>query len=131
MVEGAEDSERAGVGEAEAQVSRLPTDVEERITTYTPMLWVSMSDDERYGEYIRVKQKVLALEALGRPLVALAADYKTLYFELLYQVGMKHPNETRHETALRYLRQAETGAGQQACSSSPIEAARSAAAEEE
>jgi hypothetical protein len=29
------------------------------------------------------------------------------YHELLYAVGNKYPNETRHETALRYIRQAE------------------------
>ena len=29
------------------------------------------------------------------------------YKELIYAVGMKHPNETRHETALRYIKQAE------------------------
>jgi hypothetical protein len=34
-------------------------------------------------------------------------DYKALYCELLYQVSTKHPDETRHETALRYIRQAE------------------------
>lgn len=34
-------------------------------------------------------------------------DHKALYHELLYQVSMKHPNETRHQTALRYLRNAE------------------------
>jgi hypothetical protein len=36
-------------------------------------------------------------------------NYEALYNELLYQVARKHPNETRHETALRYIRQAETG----------------------
>ncbi len=46
-------------------------------------------------------------EALGR--VPPADDYKALYHELLYQVGVKHPGESRHDTALRYLRQAETG----------------------
>lgn len=30
------------------------------------------------------------------------------YHELLMQVGHKYPGETRHQTALRYLRQAET-----------------------
>jgi hypothetical protein len=30
-----------------------------------------------------------------------------LYHELLYNVSIKHPNESRHETALRYIRQAE------------------------
>ena len=29
------------------------------------------------------------------------------YHELIFQVGIVHPGETRHETALRYLRQAE------------------------
>lgn len=35
------------------------------------------------------------------------ARYEEAYFELIYAVGMKHPNETRHQTALRYIRQAE------------------------
>lgn len=39
-------------------------------------------------------------------------DYKALYHELIYQVGMKHPDETRHQTALRYLKQAENNGGQ-------------------
>jgi hypothetical protein len=34
-------------------------------------------------------------------------NYKALYMELLYQVSTKHPDETRHETAMRYIRQAE------------------------
>lgn len=29
------------------------------------------------------------------------------YWELLYAVAKKHPGETRHDTALRYIRQAE------------------------
>lgn len=29
------------------------------------------------------------------------------YYELIYAVGNKYPNETRHETALRYIRSAE------------------------
>jgi hypothetical protein len=35
-------------------------------------------------------------------------NVQKLYNELLYQVGRKFPNETRHETALRYLKNAET-----------------------
>lgn len=34
-----------------------------------------------------------------------------LYAELLYAVGNKHEGETRHETALRYIRQAEQSSG--------------------
>lgn len=30
------------------------------------------------------------------------------YNELLYHVAKKHPDETRHQTALRYIKQAET-----------------------
>ncbi len=38
-------------------------------------------------------------------------DYKAKYHELLFAVSMKHPNETRHETALRYIRKAEVSGG--------------------
>ena len=36
-------------------------------------------------------------------------DYKALYHELLFGVGNKWPGETRHQTALRYIQQAERG----------------------
>lgn len=42
-----------------------------------------------------------------RGVVTPERDYKALYHELLYQVGNKYEHETRHETALRYLRNAE------------------------
>ena len=32
-----------------------------------------------------------------------------LYNELLFAVARVHPNETRHQTALRYIQQAESG----------------------
>ena len=38
-----------------------------------------------------------------------AEDWKTKYHELLFAVGQKFPDETRHQTALRYIRRAETG----------------------
>ena len=38
---------------------------------------------------------------------ARADETRRLYNELLHQVGMKYPGETRHETAIRYLRLAE------------------------
>jgi hypothetical protein len=34
-------------------------------------------------------------------------EANTLYHDLLFQVGTKHPGETRHETARRYLNQHE------------------------
>lgn len=38
----------------------------------------------------------------------LTQELRAKYHELLYAVANKYPNETRHETALRYIRQAET-----------------------
>jgi hypothetical protein len=38
-------------------------------------------------------------------------EYKKKYEELLYAVMSKFPNESRHETALRYIKQAETHDG--------------------
>ena len=35
-------------------------------------------------------------------------ELQAKYYELLYGVGSKFPNETRHETALRYIQNAET-----------------------
>lgn len=34
--------------------------------------------------------------------------WRTLYYQLLYAVQSKHEGETRHETALRYIRERET-----------------------
>jgi hypothetical protein len=36
-----------------------------------------------------------------------------LYHELLFAVAKVHPNETRHQTALRYIQQAESGGADQ------------------
>lgn len=38
----------------------------------------------------------------------LAEERAAKYYELIYQVGNVYPNETRHQTAMRYLRDAET-----------------------
>jgi hypothetical protein len=38
-------------------------------------------------------------------------DYKALYHQLLYAVSSKHPDESRHQTALRYILQAERSGG--------------------
>lgn len=39
------------------------------------------------------------------------AELQRKYDELLYAVGNKYPGETRHQTALRYIQQAETHEG--------------------
>jgi len=45
------------------------------------------------------------------------AEVKAKYNELIMAVANKWPGETRHETALRYIRQAETSSNQ-ACAAS-------------
>jgi hypothetical protein len=47
-------------------------------------------------------------------------DAATKYPELIYAVGKKYPGETRHETALRYIRRAEEPDGI-ASSAAPME----------
>lgn len=42
-----------------------------------------------------------------RAMLRAALYYVDRYYELIYQVGIKWPGETRHQTALRYLRERE------------------------
>ena len=44
-------------------------------------------------------------------------DYHDLYLELIYAVATKYPGESRHETALRYIREREQGGREVAASS--------------
>ena len=53
---------------------------------------------------IQLRAAVTLRAALAAPQPEPLSD---LYNELLFAVGKKHPNETRHQTALRYLKQAE------------------------
>ena len=39
--------------------------------------------------------------------IVIVNDLSEKYYELLYAVETKHQSETRHETALRYIREAE------------------------
>lgn len=41
------------------------------------------------------------------PLSQQVSELENKYYELLYAVASKYPNETRHETALRYIRERE------------------------
>ena len=44
-------------------------------------------------------------------------DYKALYMELLYAVANKWPEESRHQTALRYIRERENMPSDPKCAS--------------
>ena len=52
------------------------------------------------------------LEAAERRVEREETDWSKLYHELLYAVGNKYPGETRHQTALRYIQNAERGSNQ-------------------
>lgn len=41
------------------------------------------------------------------PLSQRVSELENKYYELLYAVASKYANETRHETALRYIRERE------------------------
>lgn len=52
--------------------------------------------------------KAMGLKPLeDGPPVTIIVDYKEKYFELLYSVETKYPSESRHQTALRYIRRGE------------------------
>jgi hypothetical protein len=48
-----------------------------------------------------LQDRITELEAQRKPLT------DELYNELLFAVGSKYPDETRHQTALRYIKRAE------------------------
>jgi len=58
------------------------------------------------GEWVRYKHYA-ELEIENQRL-------RALYDDLIYQVANKHPNESRHETAKRYIMQAEQPSDNQA-----------------
>jgi len=47
-------------------------------------------------------------KAESRAEIAALRDKALAYDELIYAVATKHPNETRHQTALRYIMQRES-----------------------
>ena len=89
----------------------------------TPLSQAMLLDGMYPGIVEKWAARALALEAeladykQAAEDIALWGDFNTLraelallrsqYYELLYQVATKHENETRHETALRYIRERE------------------------
>lgn len=67
-----------------------------------PELWRDdpLDVSQRHSRYIEASERI---EADAREIERLSA----LYYELLFAVCKKYPGETRHQTALRYIRQAE------------------------
>lgn len=74
-----------------------------------------VTDPGRTDEELGAEAAALILRALesvasaqpAAPEVDGEPDYKALYFDLIYQVGSVWPDESRHETAKRYIRERE------------------------
>ena len=58
--------------------------------------------------YLRHKGKLLWGEPARWVEVSDIYELERKYNELIYAVQKKYPNETRHETALRYIQEAES-----------------------
>ena len=63
------------------------------------------------SNYAMLEAENRYLHDLLRRLEAENKELKDKYYELLYAVEQKFPGETRHETALRYIRQREENKG--------------------
>ncbi len=171
---------------AALSVSQAPEQPQvEPLDTYAPLMWVSMNEDQRYEEYIRVRQIAAALSGVSQAApdyvreiaaeivlhvrrgvydttevarlltdrlrgvsqappqawaptekgfqqicdvaaanLARAESAEAKYHELLYAVGNKHEGESRHETALRYIKQAETSGGPASALPTPPESGK-------
>ncbi len=102
-----------------ARVAKQKAD-DERDAMLEQLREVQAAQERAADEYqafavINGKQLTLLTER-ARSAERRLAECQTQYHELLYQVSMKYPNETRHETALRYLKEREqnnnSGVGQ-------------------
>ena len=95
----------------------MSEDVTPRLRQLIAKWWHSNQMNERR---CASELEAILLSAGGSaPRVESRTDVSVKYQELLYAVETKHPGETRHETALRYIRQAETPRDTKACSVAP------------
>jgi hypothetical protein len=78
---------------------------------------MTLEEQEIYDLKVRVGKLEDAVNKsnFSAGLCAEPNDYKEKYFELIMGVANKFPDETRHETALRYIKERERGSGT-ACS---------------
>ena len=80
--------------------------------------------DERYKAIMAnlgMPNSRILLLALQQVANEVAQAERVKYDELIMAVGNKWPGESRHETALRYIREAEVGAGGTAAKGSNVE----------
>ena len=85
----------------EADIEQLSIRIE--AITYTP---------NAGGEGRELCERTSPPPCSASPVAQPPRDVSELYHELLYAVARKFPGESRHETALRYIRDTEERAGQ-------------------
>ena len=98
------------VGKMVQPVGEVPLPDDNTTAGYTPHALRTYGEQCRAAGVADGLDLVHELDTLRSQLAAAesrADETRRLYNELLHQVGMKYPGETRHETAIRYLRLAE------------------------
>lgn len=72
----------------------------------TNIRWLLEQIDKTH--IILCPKKIGTWQQRAEQVIEAAEDIKTKYYELIMAVGNKYEKETRHETALRYIQQAES-----------------------
>jgi hypothetical protein len=104
-------SEPEGLREAAAELATAEANYREKAQLLGPS---DLDTGRAWDRMRKAGDRVRSALALARPAAAEGVESK--YSELLMAVARKHPGETRHETALRYIQQAESKAqGGQGC----------------
>lgn len=76
---------------------------------------------DKVSEIGRLKARIAELEAAA-PAQAVPDEVRKAYDELIYAVARKWPGETRHQTALRYIREREQpSTSTAACAATPAD----------
>lgn len=91
----------------------MPSDMDreypEPLTVLDRYTFTLFSDNEDVPE-----ETVMPIRIYIHPGKMINISRDELYDELIYEVQSKFPNETRHETALRYIRERENQASKEA-----------------
>lgn len=94
-----------------ADDSRLIDHVQEYPDTYKPITFeeaVKLGIIPLFASEERVEEDLKQAQALAQQAKEFRLGTKGLYNELINAVATKHPGETRHQTALRYIQERES-----------------------
>jgi len=113
------DDLRRQVSELQGLISSSTTNLAEVVRLRADLDGARRDRDDLIPLYDLWKAQWHELNEKNKELKAQHDRLVASYNELLYAVAQKHPNESRHDTALRYLREHERPSGQ-AQSSRPL-----------